>query len=211
MKTITSKHLLTVFIIILGMGLLSCNLTGNLGEQLGMGDGGGSSADFPEGNTISMEDFLREYARNQGWPEPEEDTCDEIGYPQPPGTTCLDPLGSEFETGYGMGISYFIKRDTGEGPCYIGSTASIYDYMNTSPIGEGVIETGSETYRNVAVKQYTYDEEPYSALYYRWYYEDMTFTVSEVSLGLECERYSPNTQAFQLLIDLLEEGYRLTP
>jgi hypothetical protein len=210
MNTIPRKHLLTVFIIILGMGVLSCNLTGNLDEQFGMGSGGGNGADFPE-ESVGMDEILREFARNQGWPDPEKDTCQDLGSPQPPGTTCLAPLGSEFESNYGLAISHLIQRRSEDDICYIGSTATIYAYEDTSSFGEDVEAAGTESYRNVAVSHYRYTNEIYNALYTRWYYENLTFTISETTYGTGCDQYYPNTQSFQALIDLLEEGYLLTP
>lgn len=162
----------------------------------------------PVAKTITLYEILRQYAQNQGWPQPAPQTCEELGSPQPPGTTCFQPFDLPYADGGGLGISHFEQYGTSGAYCYVGSTASIYTFRNTDPLGDDAGgELTSEAYRDVAVDHYTYQTPTYSVLIHRWYYQDLTFTINETAYGADCQAYYPNTQAFQFLIDLLEEGY----
>jgi hypothetical protein len=168
--------------------------------------GGGGQAQVSE---ISLREVLEEYARAQGWPEPGDTFCEDYGSViQPLDTVCFYSIGSEFEVDYGMGISYYRKYNSGEGNCHLGSTASIFiKVANTMrDIPEGA-DYQVEVYREVAVDQFTYNEETLNGVYFHWSEDDLDFYISELAYGLNCQYNYPNTQPFQVLIDLVDQGY----
>ena len=164
--------------------------------------------------TINLYQILDQFAENQGWPEPEAGvTCADYYMPWPPGTTCFQPIEVPSSRVGGLNITnYEVYGSTGS-QCYVTSMATIYTFRNAeaaaTPSADGSMEYTAEEYRNVAVDHYTWQGAGMAEMGYQWYYDDLTFTVSGSAYGENCQTYFPNTQAFQFLIDLMEQGYTI--
>jgi hypothetical protein len=193
---------------------LACQSVTGIVEDFGMGGSGGGGGDQALPDSTTLIEVLRKYALAQGWPEPEpypDNMCDNLLFGYQVDGTCFFELGSDFDSGgYGLGILYStngpdpIKNRSSQAWIWV-DTDGILPEVDSDVDAEYQIST--ENYQDVAVRHWSFSNEVYARMIYRWTVDNLVFQIDSGCYGEGCTAYFPNTQPFQDLIDLVNQGY----